>query len=702
MTFVNREKFICFDKNANWRQFYIQINSIQHMMASGDNKARPHSSKKGRGGYPNFIYRDSDAYQNEIAEFYTYFENDEMELNYSAYQHLIINYRKMNSNWSCLEEAEQLSFVKYVCEFLEIQDNFQRTRAERCLLYLAQGCFSEVEKIQEQQLWTRRNVLLFAQVDILAMLVSMLKYEIHVDNPTGVRLIITIIYIITEVNRNELGATDYQASYKTFQHDILRPFNGELLLITLFDLVNKFTNGQIVEYPVKKILLLIWKIILLGLGGMEKLRFLKNKKRLQAGLAPVLSHSVLRSTPLMTNESLSDLERKQHLGSLRRSYTELNVSRHHKYNELRKMCSVQRYPSGHRMRTKEIQKMEPKYYEKDLDNYLNYNRQKYFGFTLERDHDTLIGLPDHVQKMAKVIKRHMYIRLSDGQKKNHRASPQEQADATEILYESMFPHLRYYLISLLKIFLYAIPDYVPKTSVFDILPEIFLNNTDNIVYEDYKVDIQRHKEILLKAISAILLLLMKHFKLNHIYQYEFVGQGLLCANCLNLITVFLSSNIGFHIIAHNSFAQYEFPQFHIYDDSDESGEAGYCWRNLFSLINILRIFQKLIKWKNYRILTSVDLKSPLLLKRLLKISVPMVEYYTLKVLRLQVRYCDKRWRRANMTVISRIYKSIRHYMDDKWLAEYDPKHVPSLYVHEEESLLDEICKFHSTRYPDSD
>ncbi len=32
------------------------------------------------------------------------------------------------------------------------------------------------------------------------------------------------------------------------------------------------------------------------------------------------------------------------------------------------------------------------------------------------------------------------------------------------------------------------------------------------------VDVNRHKEIIVKAISALLLLLLKHFKLNHVYQ----------------------------------------------------------------------------------------------------------------------------------------------------------------------------------------
>lgn len=37
------------------------------------------------------------------------------------------------------------------------------------------------------------------------------------------------------------------------------------------------------------------------------------------------------------------------------------------------------------------------------------------------------------------------------------------------------------------------------------------------------VDVNRHKEIIVKAISAVLLLLLKHFKLNHIYQVRWAG-----------------------------------------------------------------------------------------------------------------------------------------------------------------------------------
>lgn len=47
------------------------------------------------------------------------------------------------------------------------------------------------------------------------------------------------------------------------------------------------------------------------------------------------------------------------------------------------------------------------------------------------------------------------------------------------------------------------------------------------------IDVNRHKEIIVKSISALLLLLLKHFKLNHIYQVssqERFSTGLGCSS----------------------------------------------------------------------------------------------------------------------------------------------------------------------------
>ena len=47
-------------------------------------------------------------------------------------------------------------------------------------------------------------------------------------------------------------------------------------------------------------------------------------------------------------------------------------------------------------------------------------------------------------------------------------------------------------------------------------------------------------QVLVKAVSASLLLLLKHFRLNHVYQFEFMSQHLVFANCIPLILKFFN------------------------------------------------------------------------------------------------------------------------------------------------------------------
>lgn len=66
------------------------------------------------------------------------------------------------------------------------------------------------------------------------------------------------------------------------------------------------------------------------------------------------------------------------------------------------------------------------------------------------------------------------------------------------------------------------------------------------------VDVNRHKEVLVKAVSATLLLLLKHFRINHTYQFEFMSQHLVFANCIPLILKFFNQNIMAYVQAKNT------------------------------------------------------------------------------------------------------------------------------------------------------
>lgn len=62
------------------------------------------------------------------------------------------------------------------------------------------------------------------------------------------------------------------------------------------------------------------------------------------------------------------------------------------------------------------------------------------------------------------------------------------------------------------------------------------------------IDVNRHKEIIVKAISALLLLLLKHFKLNHIYQVIDTAYTLYIAFTFSFLCSILLLSAYIHIL----------------------------------------------------------------------------------------------------------------------------------------------------------
>ncbi|KAJ3336864.1 Factor arrest protein 11, partial [Kappamyces sp. JEL0680] len=91
-------------------------------------------------------------------------------------------------------------------------------------------------------------------------------------------------------------------------------------------------------------------------------------------------------------------------------------------------------------------------------------------------------------------------------------------------------------------------------------------------------------------------------------------------------------------------------------------------RNVETTAMLLRLLQKLTKQKTNRILAMVQWKAQAVLKRILKVRVDSISEPTLKLLKSQIPYLGKKWRSNNMMVISQIFMTIGHRLREEYLC----------------------------------
>ncbi|UYV76194.1 STRIP2 [Cordylochernes scorpioides] len=261
----------------------------------------------------------------------------------------------------------------------------------------------------------------------------------------------------------------------------------------------------------------------------------------------------------------------------------------------------------------------------------------------------------------------MYISLADVQIEeeeerlkhplHHKAKPIRSVPRSSL--PGHAPQPAQYMIGLLKILLASAPTSKAKTESINILTDVLPDEMPMSVLQSMKlgIDVNRHKEIVVKAVSSILLLLLKHLKLNHIYQFEYTSQQLMFANCIPLVLKFFNQNI----------TNYEI-----------GDQQGYCWRNLFSCINLLRVLNKLTKWKHSRIMVVMTDAGGLQISSHIEEGT-QGEARHAPALRPQAaqdadQVPGRQWRKTNMKTISAIYQKVRHRLNDDWAfgnARYD-------------------------------
>ncbi|XP_066598127.1 striatin-interacting protein 1 homolog [Prorops nasuta] len=788
------------DTNGN-DKFYPEIIRNNELM-------RRRREQDARGDQRNdldFVYDDADTHANEIAELYSYTEQPEFQLNLEAFEDQLKMY-KLIPWWQKLSEDEKQSVIEKLMDQLEVSDKQQRMKAARCILYLAQGCWAEVQSDKEQQEVTRMNVMLLYKAGVFAAFIELLNIEIEysitacqavkklnasLSDSVDLRIILSVLYIITEVMREELKDlqnSSYKKLVESFKEELINPYGEELLIVKLLDMVTSFCSGSCPNFPIKKILLLLWKLILVSLGGIDILRELKKLYRAEVGLTTeqedtieVAKNMRASSPPISAADLIEMQNQKKITKNSRRSLikqsslddpglgmeydgesgnnpsgyapeagdnsSQQNIREYrqdyrdnwmrdppepsedlskmvivfdpssfmHQYYDDQSFSKIQKPLVPEPIKAKSLP-WTPKVRQKDVDAFLEVSRLKFVGYKLEGDRESLAGLPQPIHEGVNTLKRHMYTSLSEIQiqkeediARNPMSTPEPplRQTPTEILYQAILPNLPQYMIALLKILLAAALTSKVKTDSININADVLPAEMPMTVVKSMtlSIDVNRHKEIIVKAVSAILLLLLKHFKLNHIYQFEFMSQHLVFANCIILVLKFFNQNIVAYIEAKNVIPVLDFPMCVIGDQPEltiESLEIGdnqsYSWRNVFSSINLLRILNKLTKWKHSRIMMLVVFKSAPILKRMLKVRNAMMQLYVLKLLKMQTKYLGRQWRKTNMKTISVIYAKVRHRLNDDWAYGNDLDARPWDFQAEECELRTCVDQFNNRRY----
>lgn len=832
-----------------------------------------------------FFYKDTDSLKQEISDIYSYSEESEFFGNRNAFEECMEDIG-LPLTWKHMVPEQQGRALNYLMTTLEVSCHATRIKSARAIGYLIQGNFGECLSLEEQATNSQANVFLLYEQGIFQAFVQQLHIEADIssmetqnqqqasistsqifNDSSELRLILSVLCTITETMYHAKDSNDLkiQELRQQFISDLQNPFGDELLVVTLFQMLNNFCGGLAPHYPVRKITLLLWKVILITLGGTKTLRELKESNRKLANLEPISDDTIevtknMRpcTPPVMPDGRAREIDRRPlsggYLASKRKVFkqpafddvvfayakecfssslaelenhpdfenenpdeiggfelndstenavqsnsdpenniypfdsdpqadekpasansattsdsgiteetvsnvseevTELNEQQQKEMQlikdfldqdedvDLDLVNTVEDFEDqaatssnlkpntrdqlpldGSRSDVTTVYKglpWTPKVRKADLNQHLSNIRLKFLGYTLPNDFVTTFGLPDPIIEGIDVLKRHLYVSLSEVQLDREEAiekyplthkeiNPCYREAPAEKLYSALLPKLPQYMIALLKILLAASTSSKNKTErseSINIMGEMNSDNGSLSIIQTMKMntDANRHKEVIIKSVSAILILLLKHFKVNHIYQFEYVSQQLMFANCIPLILKFLSQDIYSYIHSKSSISAIDFPACVIgeqpeltYDTIELCSFQPYCWRNMFSCINLVRILNKLTKWKHSRIMMLVVFKSAPTLTKALSVRHAMFQLYVLKLLKVQLKFLGRQWKKTNMTCLSAIYQKVRHRLTDDWAYSNDNEARPWEFQAEEFTLQANITKFHQRRY----
>ncbi|NXF94504.1 STRP1 protein, partial [Eubucco bourcierii] len=586
-----------------------------------------------------FEYADTDKWAAELSELYSYTEGPEFLLNRKCFEEdFRIHVRE--KKWTELDRNQHRTHAMRLLDGLEVTARERRLRVARAILYVAQGTFGECGSEAEVQAWMRYNIFLLLEVGTFNALVELLNMEIDnsaacssavrkpaisLADSTDLRVLLNIMYLIVETVRQEVEGDkpEWKSMRQTFRAELGAPlYNNEPFSVMLFGMVTKFCSGHAPHFPMKKVLLLLWKTVLCTLGGFEELQSMKAEKREILGLPPLPEDSIkvirnmrAASPPASASDLIEQQQkrgRREHKALIKQDNLDaFNERDPYKADDSREeeeendddnslegetfplerdevMPPPTQHPPSDRITCPKGLPWAPKVREKDIEMFLESSRSKFIGYTLGSDTNTVVGLPRPIHESIRTLKQHKYTSIAEVQvhmEDEYLRSPfsggEEEVEQVpaEILYQGLLPSLPQYMIALLKILLAAAPTSKAKTDSINILADVLPEEMPVVWFGLRPSLVGQELCALLPELAAES---PGHGRTAHWQgpslwscspaaqpsavlltalspQFEYMAQHLVFANCIPLILKFFNQNIMSYITAKNSISVLDYP-----------------------------------------------------------------------------------------------------------------------------------------------
>ncbi|WVO22383.1 uncharacterized protein IAS62_003713 [Cryptococcus decagattii] len=668
----------------------------------------------------DFRYDDTDTLMNELEEFYPYVEMTDVARNPEKFK------GSFNGDWTEAPLSSRKAYIEVQLEQFESPNQHIRRLAQGRLLYLLQGCFEETTSPEMQLHWVIENAKAVRAVDGVATIVDdkpapgslpsgtvPAQVDPYDDHSAELMDLLAMLYFIVEVLRTDDTFGDELNFTKASPIDITS-WHGDTA--TKYP---TFTPPPCNAYPVPSEKL------------AESIRPIPPRPNYHSTEMPPAPPRPQPQAPPTNNPSLplpgtpAPSPPPSPAPPKKKQQFQTDPSRPFVFPYSRSSAAV---PSS--LVPFAISEADKLYHQHEYislgllqmwqvrEDYIReergLGRSGLIGFTNSSDGEE----EEDAEEVEALMREWKYEQEEmdceergdrEGMKKaREKRMAAKRLRRVDIIHKNTLPILHSCVIALLKLLLATVTS--PATgggvnlqnasmppglhSPTQEMPPSDKPNAPPPTQEE--IDIARHREITSKAVSAILILLLKWFKASHILKFHLLTQLLFDSNCLLLLLkMFGLTDISQVVTAHNEVESLNFFNYcYLECGRQRPGNAvdlrasrrssgplpenaelsnDYSWRNFFSTINFLKVLQKVTKHRSHRTYVMSSYKSWQILKRMLKVNQPMLQLQVLKLIKSQMPWCGRKWRQAagNMKVITSIYLNCRPMLRDDWLAGTD-------------------------------